>query len=246
MTTSGDPSTTDANSSQNRVELLTGTALADTIERVRTSPRSSALWADLERHGYSPQLDVAHGAHVVFSDSGESFSQVSIPFTTAEHETARLVWDNVRGQERTAYGLHRRSGERLNEIRIHEPVDGQVEHTLSLVRQANNDLDLVDARGHHVQTIPAHKLADLPGTGSTATRLTVDAGACDFCGRVVDILLGVVACSIWGYFVCDASCTGLTAGNLALCSIVCGIVVALVCYVAGEIIKAMACQPWCS
>jgi hypothetical protein len=226
------------------VVVLESSALDVAIASLERHPASSALWEHLRARGFSPQLTAATGARIAHLSLGRGYTYLSLPFVSAQGQTARLVWDDLMGDARAGYGLAVRAGGVLSQVDVHQVVNGVVGRTHRLVRRPDQNVEVVDSTGHTLETIP-HRQA--PQTGPVA-EVTWDAATagCGTCQTLVDLIFGVVACGgFFQYWYCDMFCTGLTAGQLVFCSIACGIFIGLICWVGGEVLKAAVCHPWC-
>jgi hypothetical protein len=226
------------------VTTLEGAALDDAVTGLQTGPASAALWENLTASGYAPQLDQAAGAQVTQHSQGRGYTYVSVPFATAQGALARLVWDDLMGEPRAAYGLLTAAGGAVTRVDVQQSVGGRVQQTNSLVRRTNQDVDLLDASGHTLQMYP---VGEVPQGAVAGVAVAEAISGCSVCQALVDILFGVVACGgIAQYFICDVICTGLTAGTgIVICSIACGIFVGLCCYVGGILLKDVTCETWC-
>ncbi len=222
------------------VETLSGPELQAAIDGLKTGPQSSVLWEHLVSTSYQPHTDAAAGARVTQHSRARSYTYLTLPFVSAQGTTARLVWDDVLGHIRTGFGLPVQAADVLARVDVHEVVNGAVAHTQSLVRRPNQDVEVLDAQGRVIQTVPHDRLG--PAQAVTVEEAISD---CTLCQGAVDVLIGVVGCSIGQYFLCDWVCIGVTAGNVPICQILCGIMVGLVCWIGGNALKTAVCQPWC-
>jgi uncharacterized membrane protein len=229
------------------VTVLEGPALDDAVTSLHTDPAASPLWESLTASGYSPQLASAGGATVTQQSRGRGYSYISIPFATPQGATARLVWDDLMGGPRAAYGLPTTEAGSLTRVDVHQSVNDQVQLTNSLVRGTGQDVELLDATGHLLQVFPFGQ----PPQTSAGAAIAAAVSDCSICQTVVDILYGVVACGgVAQYFLCNFVCDvviGLpTAGiGAVICAIACGILVGLCCYLTGNALKQAACKTWC-
>lgn len=224
------------------VTMLAGAALDAAIASVQTGPAAASLWQDLRASGYSPQLSYAAGAKVAQHSTGRGYTYVSVPFANAKGATARLVWDDVMGSPRAAYGLPAVSGGSVSRVDVHQDVNGRVQHAYSLVRDTAQDVELQDGTGHVLQRFPISQLSQR--TGGLAAEVSASCSACEV---LVDILYGVVACGgVAQYFLCELVCSALTAlVGAVLCAIACGVFVGLCCYLSGNLLKQVTCESWC-
>jgi hypothetical protein len=229
------------------VTVLEGPALNQAVASLQTDALASPLWASLTASGYSPQLASAGGATITQPGRDRGYTYVSVPFATPQGATARLVWDDVLGEPRAAYGVPTPGAGTVTRVDVHQNVGGQVTLTNTLVRGAGRDVEMQDATGHLLQMFPFSQ----PPAATPGAPIAAAITDCSICQTVVDILYGVVACGgIAQYFLCNFVCDlivgPVTVGTGAvLCAIACGILVGLCCYLSGNALRQAACMTWC-
>jgi hypothetical protein len=226
------------------VALLDGQALDQAIAGLETDAESSALWDNLTSSGYSPQMESAAGARITLQSPESGYTYLSLSFISAEGTAARLVWDNLRGQSRTCYGVTTLQGDNPAQVDVHEVVNGQVTHTYTLARQPNRDVNVMDATGHVIQVVPFGSMT--PPVGEAALAEAASTG-CTFCQWLVTILADIIDCgSVFNYLLCNFVCDTATLGvDVALCNIICNVYVGLVCLATGIILNELVCYPYC-
>jgi hypothetical protein len=226
------------------VALLEGQALDQAIAGLETDDGSSALWHNLTSSGYSPQIDSAAGARITLQGPDSGYTYLSLPFISAQGTAARLVWDNLRGESRTCYGVTTLQGGKVARVDVHEVVNGQVTHTYVLARQPNQDVNVMDATGNVIQVVP---FGSLTPPASQAALAEAASTGCTFCQWLVTILADIIDCgSVFNYLLCNFVCdTATLAVDAALCNIICNVYVGLVCLATGVILNELVCYPYC-
>ncbi len=233
------------------VELLEGTALDNAIANLEQHPASSALWQHLTGSDYVPDYSAASGAHATSQSRGRSYTYVSLPFISAQGATAHLVWDDLMVDPRAAYGLEVRRGDALTRVDVYQAPGGQVQRTHSLVQRPNKDVDILDAAGHRLQTVPLSQVQAGAAPGAAPGVVPEAWTACQICQLIVNGLWNIITCgAIFEYFVCLWGCAAIvgpaTVGTgAAICGIVCGIIAGLVCWLSEIGAESIICRTWC-
>ncbi|HEY6791526.1 MAG TPA: hypothetical protein VI365_29865 [Trebonia sp.] len=241
---------------QATIQAHDGPVLATVIQQTFAKEAVSALHADLLARGFQINEASAKSATVTITQTGETYTYLTVPFVAAAGvqniaaEAGLLVWDNAKGQDRSAHGIIHYEGGFAISVDVYDYGANGVT-LMSTLEASATAIRVLDATGRVLQDSEfALRATRNPASEvefrRTLSLLPADAASdCQLCGTIVDLLYGVLLGSVLGYFLCLT--TGVPGGpvGVAIMAIVCSAIVALVLYVPAAEIKEIVCEPWC-